>query len=246
MTISFLKNNTMKLKAFTLLETLVSIGILTVIVIGPLSVIMSSSSYARQAKDVMIATSLAEESIELLQNQYDSIYIFCKKQPDDAFCSTSTGETSGQIAWRIFKDRLSATGGQPSCYLADNAEGCSYSYQNMIGDIKDTPIRYVSDSEQCPYLVEATVPVTLPDNGGISYRRTYVCQGITSPGVNSKDIKPFIRSVVVERIEALFEAGNAVGTQYNDDLRIISQVKVQGSNGLLHTTKIIRFMHQRP
>ena len=79
----FIHNKIGYRKAFTLLETLTSIAILSFVIVGPLTVIMGSSSYARQTKDVMVATYLAEESEKILQNQYETLYIDCKNQPAD-------------------------------------------------------------------------------------------------------------------------------------------------------------------
>ena len=163
-------------KGFTLLETLASITVLSLVVIGPLSVTISSSGYARQTKDTIVANYLAEEAVELLQNQYDSMYVYCKKnvaatQPG-GLCESATEETS-QTAWRLFKNKLSSTEGQalsnsqPSCYLpkaagpaytgdTGNANGCALDYVGMIASSDEVLTRYDASSNNCKYLVPAS------------------------------------------------------------------------------------------
>jgi prepilin-type N-terminal cleavage/methylation domain-containing protein len=180
MTLFFRKILIKKSRAFTLLETLVSLAILALVIVGPLAVISSSSGYARQTKDGIVATYLAEEAIELLQNQYASLYIFCKNQPSDPLCVTSSGETAGQIAWRLFKERLSSSGGQPSCFLkhedgsSDNPFGCSYDLIDFSGDItSEPPVRYVSSDNECRYLAGASSTIPL---SSARYPYAYVCK----------------------------------------------------------------------
>lgn len=254
------------IQGFTLLETLTAVAILATIIVGPLAVIVSSSSYARQTKDAVVATYLAEESIELLENQYDSLYLLCKKQPENVLCTPLTGENSGNTSWRLFKERLNSkdhlgvSNGQPSCFLKmedgsdDNIYGCSYDYQSMVGDITTVPVRYVANTSECPYLVELiTSKVVDGIPGGedreavptsVKSLHTYVCKGVeshTSAGVLATTTKTYSRSVFIEQLPT-FETGSMF-TQYNDDLRIISQVKYKGVNGVTYSARVVRFMH---
>lgn len=238
----FVHNKIGHLKAFTLLETLTSIAILSLVIIGPLTVIMGSSSYARQTKDVMVATYLLEESVELLQNQYDTLYIYCKNQPSDPFCATSTGEVGGQIPWRLFKERLGAIGGYPSCYSASNPGGCSFDYLDMAGGATTTPSRYLVSGVECPFLVGVTTPIVGGDGENLY---TYACSGIPAHINGSVSIMNFARSVFVEQIPT-FEGSLPQDQQYNDDLRITAQIKFKGVNGVTQTQKIVRFFHARP
>jgi type II secretory pathway pseudopilin PulG len=72
-------------KGFTLIETLVSTFVITMVILGPLTVASNASSYARITKDTLTATYLAQEAIELLRHQQDSIYIRCV-QETGTFC----------------------------------------------------------------------------------------------------------------------------------------------------------------
>ena len=246
-----------KNKGFTLLETLTSIAILSIVIVGPLAVIMNSSSYARQSKDTIVATYLAEESVELIQNQYDSLYILCKKNPTVPYCVTSSNETSGQISWRLFKERLGPVGGQPSCYSDDNPSGCSFDSVNMSNDPTVTPVRYAASASECPFLVEATTTVFVPHNqysiidGQISVnvvqtnetRHTYVCKGVTAHIPGTAGVKSYTRTVSVEKITSPFAGGELLN---QDDLRITASVKFNTLNGASSTVKIVRFMHAQP
>ncbi len=167
------------LKGFTLLETLASIAVISLVVIGPLAVTISSSGYARLTKDTIVATYLAEEAVELLQNQYDSMYIYCKKYASSTvpggYCDAqaapdpSQETTSGKTAWRLFKDKLSGVGGQVTCFLpknndgtgsypdnaAGNENGCAFDYINLQASSTQQLVRYDAASTDCKYLVPA-------------------------------------------------------------------------------------------
>ena len=248
-------------KAFTLLETLASIAIISLVIVGPLSVLSSSSSYARQTKDVIIATYLAEEAIELLQNQYDSIYIYCNKNPTatdpGSLCEPATTPiaetTTGQTAWRVFKERLSSPSAQLSCFKDENADGCTYNATDMIGEITLTPpTRYKAGSGECPRLIKVSKQVITRETGGAGNgdlfvtRSSYVCSGgsISAGGAVADTSKSFSRSISVEHLPT-FETAPLKEEQYNDDLRITSEVTFRSINGRSNTLRVTRFMHAR-
>lgn len=246
-------------KAFTLLETLASIAIISLVIVGPLSVLSSSSSYARQTKDVIIATYLAEEAIELLQNQYDSIYIYCNKNPTatdpGSLCepASATEITTGQTAWRVFKERLSSPSAQLSCFKDENADGCTYNATDMIGEITLTPpTRYKAGSGECPRLIKVSKQVITRETGGAGNgdlfvtRSSYVCSGgsISAGGAVADTSKSFSRSVSVEHLPT-FETPLLKEEHYNDDLRITSEVTFRAVNGRSNTLRVTRFMHAR-
>ncbi len=56
-----------KIKAFTLVETLVAITVLITSVVAPLSIAASSMFQARYSRDQIVATYLAQESVEMLR-----------------------------------------------------------------------------------------------------------------------------------------------------------------------------------
>jgi prepilin-type N-terminal cleavage/methylation domain-containing protein len=247
-------------KGFTLLETLASIAIISFVVIGPLAAIVNSSSYARKTKDTMTATYLAEEAVELLQNQYDSMFVYCRKQPDSPTCFTATGESPSQVAWRLFKERLTATSSQPSCYSVDNPNGCAFDTLNMTGDITAVPTRYDASSPECASIVEVTTPikVMVPPGGAtgnvalvekVVNRHTYMCQGLVDsnrvPVGASTSTKTFKRTVSVEQLPTPSEIGLPIADQRHDDLRIVTKVDFRTLYGSTGSISITRFMHAR-
>lgn len=272
-------------KGFTLLETLASIAVLSLVIIGPLSVTISSSGYARLTKDTIVATYLAEEAVELLQNQYDSLYIYCKKNASSTesggYCDADaapggvgTETTTGQTAWRLFKTKLSSVpvqageAVQPTCYLpkdsnpgytgdvAGNPNGCAFDYVNLQATSTQVLTRYDASEDDCKHVLPVTHAITssIPVIGidqSISFTlvtsttTSYICSGTPGhiPVGGTLQSKEYIRTITVEQLPT-FET-TAANTQYNDDLRITSNVSFKGLNGVSHTVKIIRFMHAR-
>ncbi len=172
----FIKN----LQGFSLLETLAAIAVLSLVVVGPLSVTISSSSYARLTKDNMVATYLAEEALESIQNQYDSLYIYCKKYASSTesgeYCEpTALEQTTGQTAWRLFKDKLAASSSQPTCYIpkgeslstsypgnsSGNENGCAFDYVHAQAASTDEFQRYEGGDTSCAYLVPVSTSTTI-------------------------------------------------------------------------------------
>lgn len=177
-------------QGFTLLETLASIAMLSLIIVGPLSITISSSGFARLTKDTIIATYLAEEAVELLQNQYDSLYVYCQKNENatlsGGYCDPAgtLETTTGETAWRLFKNKLSSAGGGSTCYLpkdgeepgyptdlALNPNGCSFDSINMQASSTQELVKYDASTENCKYLVplatSTTIIVASTTGGGV-------------------------------------------------------------------------------
>jgi type II secretory pathway pseudopilin PulG len=254
-------------KGFTLLETITATAILAFVIIGPLATIVNSSSYARKTKDTMTAMYLAEGTVEMLQNRYDSIYVLCRKLPDDPACAPLVpNESSAQIAWRLFKTQLTAETGATSCFVSDpnpvnsNPLGCSFDSLDMTGTPTSTPTRYVAGSPECSALVDVAVPISdsiSPGNtqaGGIgglttnnSVRHIYRCSGVGGrvPTNAVVSAKSFNRSITLEQIPVNFEASALVPflQQYNDDIRIVSKVEFKTFRNATTSVMITRFMH---
>jgi prepilin-type N-terminal cleavage/methylation domain-containing protein len=239
------------IQAFTLLETLVAITILALVITGPLAVIINSSSYARHAKDSMVANYLAEEAVELMQNQYDSIYTYCKKQSEDAFCTPVGSEVSaGKIAWRLFKDRFSDQGAlHPSCFIKtdagapENPSGCSFDFIDMLSPASTTPTRYNASDASSVTNCAFVVPVNKNLSGG-RIARTFVCANVPSHKTGSIAGKYYTRAVLLEDILS-YETGSRL-ERYEDDIRITVLVGYRGANGRYQVATTTRFMHAQP
>jgi len=61
-----------KIRGFTLIEALVSISILALAIIGPLSLASTSMAAAQIARDQLVAFYLSQEGIEIVRNQRDT------------------------------------------------------------------------------------------------------------------------------------------------------------------------------
>jgi Tfp pilus assembly protein PilV len=214
------------IRGFTLIEALVSTFIITMVILGPLTLASRASSYARITKDTLIATYLAQESIELLRHQQDSIYIRCVQEAGTT-CSPSATETIPDAAWRTFRNRLNSTGGT-SCFASENPSGCSYDFIDMTSNEDTAPTKYVSNQAFC-----STLSIETATN-------LYVCSG-RSVGAGYSPTK-FSRSVSITSIPTLAGAEQ----DYNDDLRVTVTVSFRRSTGYLNQLKVVDFLHALP
>lgn len=226
-----------RIKAFTLLEVLASLSIVTLVIMGPLTSTISSSSYAGQSKDVMVATYLAQEAIELLHSQRSSLYIQCikiKEACDSTVPTLERGiggeETPGEKAWRLFKTRLAGSGAV-SCF-----DGCSFDFFDMASTSKAIPTLYLPTSEECQYL--ALVSSAVID----SVRNYYVCSGVTAHTEDGYSVvkKSYSRKITVESRDT-FE-NDPDEEHYYDDLLVTATVTFRRVNGTIRTIIVTDFL----
>lgn len=240
MKILFSKNKYGRVKAFTLLETLASIAIVSAVILGPLTVAVNSSTYARQTKDIMTVTYLAEESLELLHNQYDSIYLACLNvvAPCDATVP-QPNETIGETSWRVFKSRLLT-----DPHVCSLPNGCTYDFIDMTEDITTSPSKYQTNGTECSSFSLMIGPMTVDGNILDTLRRFYVCDGVASHKIGATSIPTprYSRKVTVESVPT-FETSAPF---YHDDLRITSGVSFKRPSGGSREIKVVDFLHARP
>ncbi len=215
------------IRAFTLVETLVATMIISLVILGPLTVAINASTYARQTKDIMTATYLAQEATELLRHLQDSIYLKCVSDTSIAntVClpqvdSNGIYEIPRQTAWRVFKSFLSSG---VSCF---DLTGCSYDFISVTSNENVAPTKYLPSSNLCSTL-------------SIMNNYNYVCSGANGSGGT---VTSFSRSVFVETISTF--SGN--DSTYNDDLRVSVAVTFKKQNGYNRTVKLVDFLHARP
>lgn len=216
-----------KIRAFTLVETLVSTMIISLVILGPLTVAINASTYARQTKDIMVGTYLAEESAELLHHLQDSVYLKCvaDSSSTNTVCqaqadSNGIYETPKETAWRVFENYLTSG---VSCF---GASGCSYDFINMTADEDTVPTKYLPTDNLCSSL-------------SITSNFLYVCTGAHGAGAT---LTSFKRSVFLESIPTY--SGN--DSVYNDDIRVTVYVTFRRQNGYTRTIKLTDFLHARP
>lgn len=221
------ENRMRSARAFTLVETLVSTMIISLVILGPLTVALNASTYARQTKDIMTATYLAQESAELLHHLQDSIYLKCINDTSvsNTVCQAQADlngiyEIPRETAWRVFKNYLTSG---VSCLAA---AGCSYDFVDMTLDENAIPTKYLPTSNSCGTL-------------SITSTYLYVCSG-TPRGAGGTSTS-FARSVFIESLPTF--AGN--DSAYNDDLRVTVTVTFRRQNGYTRTVTLVDFMHAR-
>ncbi len=71
--------NTMEQRGFTLVETLVAITIIAIAIVGPLYAVQQALNASRSARDLLIASSLAQEAVEYVRAVRDSNYLYTFK-----------------------------------------------------------------------------------------------------------------------------------------------------------------------
>lgn len=215
-----------RVKGFTLVEAIVSAMIITLAVLGPLSVTSEASAQAKMTKDKFIATYLAQEAIELLRFQQDSVYLKCLSDTSSS-CPLVGSEYNTEAAWRILKARIGTNSQGVSCFLVDNPAGCSYDFIDMTTNANGDPTKFASDQVQCNILgIEnaSGLYVCARRISGVGYTRT-----------------TFSRTVSVESLPTFSGSDQA----YNDDLRITSTVTFRRLNGYTSQVKVVDFLHAK-
>jgi hypothetical protein len=243
-----------QVQAFTLLEVLTSLSIVTLVIMGPLTFSVNSAAFSKQSKDVLTSMYLAQESLELLHFQYDTLYIACSRTKDacDDGIPLLPGESLGGKAWRLFKTRLADTSsGSASCF---SAGGCAFDFLDMTEVISVTPPKkYDPAGTMCPKLsiVESVV------NGyDTTVRNYYVCSSIDQSDTlrlkdNHFNVKKtaYGRVVKVESVPTFTETNAPTPPAnlglYQDDLIITSTVSFRKSNGVMRDIKVVDFFHPR-
>lgn len=112
-----------KAQAFTLVESLVSIAIVLIAVMAPLTLTLNSVINISQNKSRMIATYLAEEITENLRAYRDGFALACSDL-------NLTYDTNGNLTGG-FCDRNNAQVIIPSSYLKDSDGNISFSNQEI-------------------------------------------------------------------------------------------------------------------
>lgn len=240
-----------KIRAFTLLEVLASFSIVTLVILGPLTFSINSASFSGQSKDLMVSVYLAQEAIELLHYQYDTLYIACANDMDACNSLVETtlpGESSGDKAWRLFKTRLAnVTPPNVSCF---SSSGCTYDFLEMLNATSTTPPkRYSPIASTCQNL-------SLVYASSTNQRNYYVCSSLTVGSPSLKDSPYKIKNTSYSRKVVLvskstFDEGSLDipndpnSAHYQDDVVITSSVSFRRFNGVTRTVKVTDFMHAR-
>jgi type II secretory pathway pseudopilin PulG len=233
-------------KAFTLIEVLVSLWIITVAIMGPLAVAITTSMYARDGKNMSVAAYLSQESVELLRFKRDTIFLSCINEssscPAQLIPNSATEyKQNHEAAWRLFKEMLSNGGGAASCFEAENPDGCTYDVDGFLSAPTSTPTIYNTNNASCYYLnrddrkQKGAIPSSETDG-------MYLC----SDGGGEFTSTPFKRTVKVTSIPSILpNVSGSYDEMYNDDLRIEVTVSYSRSNFLTKKVKAVDFIRAR-
>jgi len=194
-----------KSKGFTLIESLVSIAIILIAVIGPLSLILKSLNSIIENKNRIIASYLAEELVEDLRSfrdgldlacgniqvNYDSsgdiVSGTCNKNGANVYINDSTylkGESgeanflNRDVSWKLFLDKLPDTSGENSLYL----DKTSFDYTNLDD---------ISTNSNCYLVLGDSGYVYKPDSSDLFCR----IAKLTKVGDNALKVEVSVRYV---------------------------------------------------
>ena len=220
-------NNVIKngFKSFTLIETMVALTIIMIAILGPVSVAVSASSYARDTKDNFTAVYLAQEAVELLRHKRDSLFLSCTNANctllnDNGF---GTVETPKEGSWRIFKTQIGFDAPQGACW---SVNGCYYDMQNFLsGNVYAKGVNPGCDT------------FYRDDNVGGNTNSMYSCTG----GAGWTPTH-FSRSV---KLEDMTNGLNGYSAKYEDDIRVTVDVTYPKNNGLIKKVEVVDFIHSK-
>lgn len=250
MKINFSKTKT-TVKAFTLIETLLATFIISMVVLGPLTVSITASSYARDTKGAIIANYLAHEGLELVRYKRDSAMVECLNGAASCtLLSFNPPETIQQGAWRLFKERMGLNGwenGYPPCFVGQSTtEGCALDIYGTISTGGDVGERYLGESgDECSslYIDDRKDKGNTAVSTGMDVTDwIYVCKNNGTPyNYSSSGYKRVIKLTSVT-----LPSWNDYQKMYEDDIRVESIVTYRKNMGVTKTVKVIDYLHARP
>ncbi len=245
---SFLKPR----RAFTLIETLLATLVISMVILGPLTVSITSSSYAKDTKKVITASYLAHEGLELIRFKRDSAFVEC--QSGQATCvpisfTASSMENTQQASWRIFKERfrtaVNGNGVQPSCFTDDDPEGCAFDVYGVTQTGSGIANRYVAADDRCSSMYtdnRLDQPSGYDVTGMGVTDRVYVCKENGLPYDYSDT--GFARVIKLTPVSLSY--GDDYQKMYEDDVRVESAVTYTRVHGIKRTVRAVDYLHARP
>lgn len=142
-----MKNKYPKNQAFTLIETMVAISMLVTTIVAPLTIAANSLFQSRYARDQVIATYLAQESVEMIRYVRDKNLMQITSAPQGSNYDWLDGiwQSSSDGKW-IYLDWTSVRN-NPAYYLCSNPEkpkSCPYlNYDGIYTNVDTgTPTKF--------------------------------------------------------------------------------------------------------
>ena len=212
-------------KSFTLVETMVALSIIMIAILGPVSVAVSASSYARDTKNNFTATYLAQEAVELLRHKRDGYFLKCTNDTISGVCNPQAGETiPKETAWRLFKT-------DPTLNNCFNPKTCAYDVQSFLGGVD--AYKYQISPNDCDTLYRDD------NNNGNPTNFMYFCK-VNGTGFTSTN---FTRSVQLEDVYP--NVASVYTKKYEDDIRVTVDVTYPRNNGVIKKVEVIDFIHSK-
>lgn len=237
-------NSNQKPKSFTLIETMVAVTIVTIAILGPLSVAFTASNYAKDTKDVFTATYLAEEAIDLLKYERDSVFLYCvNNQSDLVTCkqhNTYDGnsiidEIFKETSWRVFKENI--LNNSPSCFDTN----CTFDFTDFKNNPSPNPspkfTSYAYGDGNCDTIYRDD---TSPSNAVTS--SVYTCHDGGDPKWKATHFK---RTVKLQDIKKVGDGVNGYFDNYEDDILVTVTVEYTKTNGLNRSIILADLIHSK-
>ena len=159
-------------KAFTIIETLVAITILVIAIVGPMYSIRTALVTSYTARDKLIATSLAQESIELVRQRRDNNYLYNRENQganrswmyglEDLSCYSSNSTNSTFCTTDSGQDTIEVCSGD--CLPLFLTANKVYSQVGSLGATETTFVRKMQLYEATPDEVRISVTVSWTTN----------------------------------------------------------------------------------
>lgn len=117
-------------KGFTLIETLVAITVLTIAIVGPMSLAISSINSVKIVKNQVIAFYLAQEGIEYVRNLRDNNFIQGNTGTKWLDRLENCWIGSGKCVIDVSRNTITNCGAQCPVIKYDDAGGFYYNYKS--------------------------------------------------------------------------------------------------------------------
>lgn len=182
---------------FSLVETLVSITILLLVIVGPMTIMSSTANSTSFASEQVVAFFLAQEGAELAQKARDDIVL-------NRFLDSSDGRYVAN-PWAVFSDDA---GFYSDCFESTTfGDGCGLEISNTTDGAIETPTS-CAGAGTCMLYYDASGTgrshYTYDDGGGVNERTIYTRE-IIFENINAYEIR------VLSRVE--WFTGNSLQTQ---------------------------------
>lgn len=144
-----------KQTGFTLVETLVSITILLIVIVGPMSISSSTARSTSFSSEQVVAFFLAQEGAELAQKARDDLWL-------DDFSNASNGWTAFTDEFGTYADCYSTTGSGCGLELLDTSAVGGLKTPTACSTTADCKLHYNDAGDRARYTYNSSGATTTP------------------------------------------------------------------------------------